>query len=302
MEPIDIVTLCAEASTKGISIPKEGFVPRPFGRADYQNAWRLEPRRFRRLLDDLLCGRDPAVGLALLQRFDVLPAILPEISALRDLGDADGLHKDVWEHTLGVVSKVPADLELRWSALLHDVGKVATRRIERGKVTFHNHDVVGARIVDGIQRRIDLFQDDVALRRTVKALVLNHLRPASYKATWSDSAVRRMLNDCTDPGVFEKLMQLSRADLTTKVPAKRTRCMARADELEQRVARVRALDSAPRLPKGTMGIVIEMSGRTPGPWLNEARERLEAQLADGSLPVDMPATWYADVCLKTDQR
>ena len=297
MDPIDVIELCRKASHDTVGLPKDAFVPRHFNAGDFQNAWRLEPKKIRRLLDELLCGPRVADGLNLLLRFDVLYALFPEVSAMRALGDGEGMHKDVWDHTCAVVAGVPPEVDLRWGALMHDIGKVRTRRVIDGKVTFHNHDAVGAQLVDRLHDRTKLFQDDVALLRTVRYLVLEHLRPAGYNPEWTDSAVRRLITEYGSPRFFEKLMLLSRADLTTKNPKKRARAMARAAELEQRVAQVTKEDNAPKLPKGTMGEVLARSGKQPGRWLNVVREDMEANMASGGIPADRDIEFYVEKAL-----
>lgn len=297
MDPIEVIDLCRQAAHRGA--PKDIPIPKLFNAGDFQQLWVRDAASVRRVMDDLLCAPRVEEGLELLLRLDVLAALFPEVSNLKGMGDADGLHKDVWRHTCAVVAGVPPQLELRWGALLHDVGKVRTRRVlPNGKVTFHNHDRVGARMVDAMQDRTRLFQDDVALLRTVRHLVLHHLRPASYKGTWTDSAVRRLVTECGDPRFFERLMSLSRADLTTKVPARRDRALRRAAELEERVRSVTAADNAPKLPKGTMGQVLERSALKPGPWLAKIKDELEAMMTTGLLPADAAASFYADEGLK----
>lgn len=291
MDPIEVLDLCRVAAHKGM--PKDAFIPRVFNAGYYQDLWKREAKKCRAILDDLLCAERPGDGLELLLRFDVLYALFPELSDLKGMGDEGGLHKDVWEHSKAVVSGVPAELDLRWGALMHDIGKARTRRVENGHVTFHNHDRVGARMVDSLHNRTNLFQDDVRLLRTVRYLVLEHLRPAGYNPEWTDSAVRRLVTECGDVRFFEKLMLLSRADLTTKNPRKRDRALARALELERRVGEVVALDNAPRLPKGAMGLVLERSGRSPGKWLGEVKEELERRMATGDLQVCDDPEFYA---------
>lgn len=297
MDPIEVIDLCRKAAYDEVGMPKDMHVPCPFGIGDYENLWRNEPKRVRKLLDELLCGPRVDEGLELLLKFDVFYALFPEISAMRGMGDEGGLHKDVWAHTKKVVAGVPPELDLRWGALFHDVGKVKTRKTVNGRVTFHNHDRVGARIVDRLNNRTNLFADDVALLRTVRYLVLEHLRPAGYNAEWTDSAVRRLVTECGDPRFFEKLMALSRADLTTKNPKKRARCLARGHELEQRVAQVIAIDNAPKLPKGTMGIIMSRVTKKPGAWLNELRSELEVMMKVGTLPSGRDASYYVEAGL-----
>jgi poly(A) polymerase len=294
MDALEVLDLCALGAQQGV--PDDVQVPRIFGQGDYQNAWRRHPVQVRAILDALLTGPFPDAGLELLLRSGALAALIPELQALRDLGDDPeaALHKDVWDHTKKVVLGVPATVEMRWSALMHDVGKAQTRAVDRqGRVSFHNHDVVGARAVGSIERRLGLFGKDVALLRTVRSLVLNHLRPAGYSSGWTDSAVRRLLTDLDGMRGFERLLALSRADLTTKNPRKRAAAMRRGDELEARVRELYAADNLPRLPKGTMGIILARSGAAPGPWLGELKEQLEAAMAGGQLSSDLNAESYA---------
>jgi len=250
-------------------------------------------RYFRLIVDEALTSPSPGVGMDLLLRSGAFGALLPEVASLEKLGEdpISALHKDVWDHTKLVVAGVPARVELRWAAMLHDIGKVRTRRVTKGgRVTFHGHDVVGARMVDDIQRRMKLF--DEALLSTIRTLVLNHLRPAGYKKDWSDSGVRRLITDLGGPAGLSDLLLLARADLTTKNPAKRARALANSAALEARAAAIFAEDSAPKLPKGTIGIIIERSGRSAGPWAQQARDQLEARLRDGTLPLGQPPEFY----------
>lgn len=296
MDAVEVLELCARASRE--VVPADVTVPKIFTVAEYEATWRLDPVRVRRILDDLLCGAYPDTGLELLMQSGALDALFPELVAVKNLGDENGLHKDVWEHSKQVVKGVPADVELRWSALLHDVGKAKTRRITktpRGqtKVTFHNHDVVGAKMIDRLDARLGLFATAPRLHDTVRTLVLNHLRPASYSPTWTDSGVRRLVADLGGPAGFAQLMQLSRADLTTKRSLVRALCVARANDLEARVNQVLCADASPKLPKGTMGLIIAKRVLPVGPWLNVFRDNMEKMLATGELPTDKDAEWYA---------
>ena len=294
MDPIELLELCAKGAAEGA--PEDLVVPRIFTQGEFEDLWRRNPNVVRRLLDSILCGQHPADGMELLMKSGCLEALLPEIREMRGLGEdpRSALHKDVWEHTKQVVAGVPDQLELRWGALMHDIGKARTRKFVNGRVTFHQHDVVGARMVDSIEHRLNLFRDDHSLHTTVRALVLNHLRPAAYKKSWGDSGVRRLLVDIGDMRNFERLMALSRADLTTKRPDKRARALARAQELEVRVKQVYEEDNAPKLPKGTMGIIMSKVAAKPGPWLNDLREELEGMLRAGVLDAGKPIEYYVE--------
>lgn len=305
MDPIEVVDLCRTAAIKGA--PKDIFVPRMFASAEYLMMWDKDPNKVKRMLNELLCGENVGDGLELLYRFGVLDALFPEITSMKNLGDANGRHKDVWEHTKSVVAGVPNTVELRWGALLHDIGKARTRRFQNGRVTFHNHDLVGARMVDNMQERTKLFSDDVELLRTVRMLVLQHLRPASYKASWSDNAVKRFINECGSTAFFEKLMALSQADLTTKIPAKRDRALANRDALKIRVEKALEEINAPKLPKGTMGEIMKKVAAKPGPWLQDLRDHLESMMKVGVLLAGQPVEYYVKAGLEvvesaSDQR
>lgn len=285
-----MIELCCRAAGQGLH--DDVFMPRLFTNVEYEMLWRRERKKVRSLLDETLCGRHPDVGLRLLFESGVIAALLPEVCAMYDLGDGEGLHKDVWAHTIAVVSGVPPEVDLRWAALFHDIGKVRTRRINDGHVTFHNHDVVGSHMFDSLNARMNLFAGETALTRTVRYLILEHLRPAGYSDKWTDSAIRRLVTECGDVDFFKKLMSLSRADLTTKNPTKRRRCEMNADELEARVISIILNDNAPKLPKGTMGFIMKKVAAKPGPWLQAVREQLEAMLKAGILLPDQPVDYY----------
>lgn len=298
MDPIELLELCKRGALEGA--PPDLIVPQVFVPADFERAWSQDPKRVRRCLDETLTSPFPGCGLELLLRSRAFFSLLPELQAMHNLGDDPeaAMHKDVWEHTKLVVAGIPNQLELRWSALMHDVGKAKTRRVIDGKVTFHNHDFVGSKMVDGIERRLGLFKDDPFLLSTVRSLVLNHLRPAGYKKSWSDSGVRRLLADLGGMQNFERLMALSRADLTTKNESKRNRALARGKELEARVRQVFADDNAPRLPKNTMGLILEKTGFKPGPWLNTLRKEMEEHMRTGTLLVGQSVDFYVAEAIK----
>jgi poly(A) polymerase len=298
MDPLEVLDLCKRGALEGA--PADIVVPHLFSQGEFEDMWKREPQRVRRLIDELLCGPHADDGLDLLLKSGALHALVPELVAIKDLGDdpMSSLHKDVWRHTTLVVMGVPANVELRWSALMHDIGKSRTRKFVGNRVTFHNHDVVGAQMLDRIDQRLDLFRDDSSLFTTVRSLVLNHLRPAGYKASWTDSGVRRLLTDVGGLRGFERLMSLSRADLTTKNPNKRDRAIARGNELEARVAQVYAADRAPKLPKGVMGEVLKRVATKPGAWCNVVRDELEAMMLAGVLEAGRDVSYYVEAGIR----
>lgn len=202
----------------------------------------------RQALDDALVGSRPSHGLKILLATGALTTLIPPLARTVALSQESGRrHKDVWEHTLAVIDGVRPELSLRMSALLHDIGKPDTLRFSKEKgATFHNHPAVGANLAKAALREM---RWDASRCDEVVWLVAHHLRPAEHSSAWSDSAVRRFVRECGDRA--QLLIELSRADLTTRNPVKRARARDNADSLEAKMRRVIASDAAPRaLVKG----------------------------------------------------
>jgi poly(A) polymerase len=192
-------------------------------------------------------------------------------------------HKDVFSHTLQVLDRTPPRLALRWAALLHDIAKPATKRIENGKVTFHGHDQKGERMA----RRItaDLHQPGEIIDR-VGRLVGLHLRANSYAGAWTDSAVRRFVLDVGDD-LVEDLLSLSRADVTTGRVERRTEIARSVAELERRIRELRAQEDIARIASPLDGLeLMQLFERGPGPWIRPIKEHLRELVIDGELRAD----------------
>ena len=248
----------------------------------------------RAALDEVLVADNPEEGLDCLLDAGVLVAVLPEVDALVGFGDGEWRHKDVWKHTKQVVAQAVPRIEVRWGALLHDIGKVKTRSIgPDGEVHFFAHAEVGARMFDKLQRRVPLFEGEAALREEIRFLILHHLRAAQYDASWTDSAVRRFAKEI---GPFlEDLLCLSRADITTKRPEKKRRGLRQIDELAERVHRVREEDAKlPPLPKGLGTAIAERFGIPPSPALGIIMKALNSATEAGEVPERQPADVYLD--------
>ena len=251
-------------------------------------------------LTRLLTGRRPDEALKLLARARVLNFVLPEVVALIDFHRSSRHHhKDVWAHTCQVVRQTLPRPQLRWAALLHDVGKVYTRGYGPGRtVQFLRHDELGALIFEGIATRLAL---PAAFAETVHALVLHHLRANLYSPEWSDSAVRRFAIDIGP--LTEDLIALSRADCTTGRRARRREAMRNLYQLRERITSVQAADAArrPAVPKGLGRAIIDRLGVSPGPGVGELRRACEAAVRSGVLPeapqIDDCIAWIAAVGL-----
>jgi poly(A) polymerase len=238
-----------------------------------------------------LCGRHPHAVLQWLRDAGILLRLLPELDATHAFSQEAGRrHKDVWEHTKAVVRQAVPRPAVRWAAVLHDIGKVTTRRFgPDGKVSFHGHSEEGVRMFRrGPALRIGFPPD---LRERIELLVLHHLRPGQYDGSWTDGAVRRFHREM-EPFLTD-LLDLSRADVTSKRPGKRARCLRMIKELEQRIEDLARDDARPRpLPAGLGNALMDALGLPPGKHLAELRARLEALCEQGELEGGRDAEHY----------
>lgn len=243
--------------------------------------------RIRDELSKLLLADDPRPGLRFLVDTGLAERVLPELPALRLETDEHHRHKDVYEHTLTVLEQAiqlePAgpDLVLRWAALLHDIGKPATRRISAGKVSFHHHETVGARLA---RARLETLRYPKDLVESVTRLVELHLRFHGYGGgEWTDSAVRRYVHDAG--AELARLHLLVRSDCTTRNRRKAAALSATYDQLEQRIAELSAAEELRRIRPDLDGReVMQVLEVPPGRLIGEALAHLtELRLQRGPL-------------------
>ncbi len=251
----------------------------------------ISAERVRDELSKLLLSARPRPGLDLLVRTGLADRVLPELPALRLERDEHHRHKDVYEHSLTVLeqaieleSRLPSapDLVNRLAALLHDVGKPATRKFEEGgKVSFHHHDVVGAKLVRKRLTALRFSSDEI---KAVSELVFLHLRFHGYGGgTWTDSAVRRYVRDAGEQ--LERLHILTRADCTTRNQAKAARLRSAYDDLEARIAVLAEQEELDSLRPDLDGRqIMELLDLPPGPLVGRAyRHLLELRIDEGPL-------------------
>lgn len=243
-------------------------------------------------LDPILTARHADAGLDALLTTGLLESLLPEAHAMVGFGDGEWRHKDVWKHTKQVVIQSVPRLEIRWAALLHDIGKVKTRSISpTGEVHFFGHAEVGARMFDKLERRERLFAQEQALRKEVRFLILHHLRASAYDGSWTDSAVRRFTKEMGP--YLEDLLCLSRADITTKRPEKKRRGIRMIHELGERVEKLREEDAKiPFLPKGVGELLMQEFGLPPSRQVGEIKRALEALCEAGELEPYRDSDYY----------
>ncbi|HWC15231.1 MAG TPA: CCA tRNA nucleotidyltransferase [Actinomycetota bacterium] len=243
----------------------------------------VSAERIRDELSKLVVGRAPARALDLAEATGLTQHFLPELSTLKLEQDPVHRHKDVFRHTLAVVERTDAQLELRLAALLHDIGKPRMRRIDKDGVSFHHHEVVGAEMAAERLRALR-FPNDVV--DAVGEIIRLHHRFHTYALGWTDSAVRRYVRDAGP--LLPTLNALVRADCTTRNAAKATKLAARMDELEERIRVLAAQEELGRIRPDLDGReVMERLGVSPGPVVGEALAfLLELRLEEGPLGKD----------------
>ncbi|MEZ5212175.1 CCA tRNA nucleotidyltransferase [Gordonia sp. (in: high G+C Gram-positive bacteria)] len=249
---------------------------------------RITAERIQVELDKLICGEYPIEAIDLLVETGLADRILPEVPGMKLTIDEHHQHKDVYQHSLTVL-KQAIDLEtgdpdpvLRWAALLHDIGKPATRRHEdNGGVSFHHHEVVGAKMV---RKRMRALKYSKAMVDDVSQLVFLHLRFHGYgEGKWTDSAVRRYVTDAGP--LLDRLHKLVRADCTTRNRRRAQRLQETYDHLEQRIAELQAAEDLNRVRPDLDGnAIMQLLGLEPGPLVGEAWKYLkELRLDSGPL-------------------
>ncbi|MGI8901562.1 MAG: CCA tRNA nucleotidyltransferase [Nocardioides sp.] len=252
----------------------------------------VSAERVRDELVKLVCGAHPRRGLALLVETGLADHVLPELPALALEHDEHHRHKDVYEHTLTVLeqsveleSRLPgggADFVSRFAALMHDVGKPRTRRfLGDGTVTFHHHDVVGAKMTRKRMQVLRFSNDETV---AVSKLVELHLRFHGYgSGEWTDSAVRRYVRDAGSQ--LERLHMLTRADCTTRNRRKADRLRRTYDDLEDRIERLgEAEELASIRPDRDGNQIMAVLGVGPGRVVGEAyRHLLELRMDHGPM-------------------
>ncbi len=259
----------------------------------------LAPETTCEMLTLALVQRNPDRMMQWLLEAGLLELLLPELAATVDLAQEGGRrHKDVWEHTKTVVWQSVPRPEVRWGAMLHDIGKVPTRRFtDHGKVTFHGHAEIGARMFrKSVCKRIGF---EEGLRKRIEALILFHLRPGQYEEDWTDSAVRRF--DKEVGPALKDLLDLSRADITTKHAHKRKANLRSISTLARRIESLRERDNEVRpLPAGVGNMMMEALGWPPGRHIGELRRRLEVLHAEGEIEGGREADYYLEVVRARD--
>jgi poly(A) polymerase len=242
----------------------------------------VSAERIRDELSKLVVAPAPGKALARVVATGLAAHFLPELPSLAMEQDPHQRHKDVLAHTLAVMDKSSPDLVLRLAALFHDVGKPDTRQFGPDGVSFHHHEVVGARIT---RRRLKALRYPKETVEDVSRLVFLHLRPHTLKMGWTDAAVRRYVRDAGP--LLYRLNELVRCDVTTANPRRQRSIQNQIDELEKRIAELGAKEEISRLRAPIDGHqVMEYLGIGPGPRIGDIMGlMLERRIEEGPYTV-----------------
>jgi poly(A) polymerase len=298
-DPLRMLRAARFASTLGVTVAPEVLAAMT---AMSDQLGRITAERVQAELNKLLLGAHPRAGLQVLVDTGLAEVVLPELPALRMAADEHGEHKDVYAHTLQVLEQAidledEPDLTLRWAALLHDIGKPATRAFgPGGRVSFHHHEVVGARLA---RKRLKQLRFSKQLTEDIADLVFLHLRFYGYRdGEWTDSAVRRYVVDAGP--LLPRLHKLVRSDCTTRNQRKAAALSRAYDTLEERIAVLEAREELAKIRPDLDGNEIMAILEIPaGPLVGRAyKYLLELRMVDGPLTHDAAVAalkrWYAE--------
>jgi putative nucleotidyltransferase with HDIG domain len=251
-----------------------------------RQASRIDIVSWERVRDEfikILATKKPSVGLVILEKTGLMEIVFPEIHVMYGMEQtSEWHHKDIFAHTLQVVdnaAKLTDKMEIRCAALVHDIAKPNTRRIDKKRgYTFHGHDAIGERMLDKVALRMRLSN---SLKAYLKKLTLLHLRPiALVKEIVTDSAVRRLMVSAGDD--LDDLMILCRADITTKNPNRVKRYLKNFEKVEEKMSNVVNRDALKAFQSPIRGNdIMEICGLTEGRNVGKIKEAIEEAILDG---------------------
>ena len=231
-------------------------------------------------MDRILLGNKVKNALNFLVDTNIINFILPEIVPSLEMEQPQEYHhKNVWEHTKEVINNCPQNKNLRWAALLHDLGKPRVMTYKKGKIHFYRHEEVSAKLATYICERFKMSNED---SKEIIFLTRNHLRPNFYSDKWKTSAIRRFVLDTGD--YLHNLLELSVADITSHNPNKIKKGLQNIEMLRGRIKNLDSDKCVSRLlSRNQVFEIMEELDIEPGPQIKEIKEQLENAIADGDL-------------------
>lgn len=249
----------------------------------------------------------PHVSFALLtlQKTKILHQLIPEFSDVVNLtnekifGQHKNLFKEIWPHTIQVVSQTPPELHLRWAALFHDLGKAKAFSIKNNKVTFHKHEYYSAKIFSNFNQKTRIFTKHQY--NTIYSLIKHLGYVEEYDSEWSDSAIRRIGTNLYN--ILPELIELSKADITTRNDAERRRILTKISEFKERVNKIRVEDelNKSKLPKG-IGLIISQRLNVQGKNIGIVRDMLDQKINDGVLLPNQSTEYYLAYLIMEEEK
>ena len=284
-DPLRMLRAAYFASQFGFEIDKKGYdsIVRQKDRILIVSQERITAELFK-----ILASPKPSIGLVILQETGLMKLIFPEIDIMYGIDQTpEWHHKDIFFHTMQVVdnaAKLTEKMEIRFAALVHDIAKPITRRVDQKKgYTFHGHDAIGEKMLDKVAQRMKLSNN---LGTYLKKMTLLHLRPiALAKKGVTDSAIRRLMVSTSDD--TDDLMTLCRADITTKNPKKVKKYMQNFERVDELMKNVQERDAFRAFQSPVRGAeIMEICGLTEGRKVGEIKEAIEEAILDGKIDND----------------